>query len=378
VKDLAPGERIYGALSFQAPPAEVGNELTIKYYTVGPPDGEFATIKILDEDTATFDVAARFRVWVKSITIRDTASHHEDEVVMSFAGQADSQQWQDSKHLGSHNNGTFSPGSLRSVGPVTLMPESDSLLGVSYVIANKGHSSDEDTAKKILEALSKVSSAVATVVMTAYFPSLGAAWGGISDAVDALHNLILDELFKDCDTVVAFDGRTFSAKELFDITYDPNYAQMFYPQAPVRYQKKYGVKIGTGTGLDSLGGGCRDSDYAVQLQIERSRGPDDVPSVYTDNGIRVAPGQIVQISYTTAPPGLESEPLWQWDVEGPGKVDTNGFYQAPVDTEYLNYPDWKFAIVSGRGLVTMTTKDGGIEQQYTYERYSGFTIMLLD
>jgi hypothetical protein len=276
VGDVAGDSYTSGAISFTLPRADLGNTITLEWCRQGriPPGGEFAPTEIIASTVYTFDVAARFSVSMEGIVIRDTASHHNDTLFVAFSGTTQSQVWSYSRSLGDQNNTDQHGGlpvGLPQLGPIDALPGSTQAVFANCLIANAGHSSDEEDAKKILETISQVGAVVATTVMSIIFPVGAGVWAGLSAGIDALHRAILEWAFADCDTVVLNDGRLITSEEMFLYTHDPD-DRLEDPFPPtnwlIRTRKKAGERVS-----DILGGGCRDSDYSTGVRLHRSAAP---------------------------------------------------------------------------------------------------------
>lgn len=256
--------------------------MTLELYRRGDGPGEFLPDIILASFGIQSDVAARFSIDFYSIFIRDTAAHHEDTVVASVSGfSSDGATWSHARNLGDHNNTGRGgiPTGLRSVGPFDMLPNDTKSVAVGVVIANAGHTSDEEEAKRVLEAISDAGAVAATVVMTIFFPFGAGVWGALSAAIDALHHAILEYAFADCDTVVLNEGFIAIADRLYLNTQGANdQKSLAYPAEWIRrFRKKAGDRIS-----DWLGGGCRDSDYTALSQLTRHRTPEMFHNVATD------------------------------------------------------------------------------------------------
>jgi len=324
VPALNPLDDITGALSFLLPRADLGNTLTLNWmYVPDEPGVEFPTPVSLGTATIQFDVGAKFTIGMNSIFIRNTASHHEDTLWVSLNGQMDSQSWADAASLGDHNNTegrSGIPSKVLPVGPFFMLPGSQDGVSVSSIIANDGHSSDEDDAAKVLDTISKVGAVVATTIFTIIFPAGAVVWAALSAAVDAMQEAIIGWIFADCDTVVYIQSQTASATDLFGYTFDPaDQLSEVYPAAWIsRVQKKKGEML-----WDWLGGGCRDSDYSSGFNITRLRQNDAVRFVDND-GIALTANQVASFAPLVAP-GITVT----YTLEGPGTYNPMGQYEAP-------------------------------------------------
>jgi hypothetical protein len=334
VPSLPRGQSIYGAVSFTAPRADLGNTFTLELCRWGdvPPGVEFPPLIVLASASQEFDVGARFSIGMYGIVIRDTASHHNDTLMVSFGGQTIDQTWSDVAYLGDQNNTParqkLDP-KVAPVGTVDFLPGSGTGLSISFVIANAGHTSNEEDARKVGDAISKVGGVIATTIMSILFPVGAGVWAGLSAAADALNEFIIDYLFADCDTVVLADGKLITEADLFAYTFDPNDAVSFVVPAQwlTREQKKAGEKL-----VDILGGGCRDSDYSVNFSLTRFRAPE---MVHTQDGFQLNYGQ--EINFGATGPGIA---FIDYEVVGngnPGKVDLTGMYRAPLDSTDRKY-----------------------------------------
>jgi len=365
LKNLGEGQTVQGAISFFLPRADLQNKLTLELCQWGeiPRGGEFPPLNILAMGEIMFDVAARFSIRMRGIFIRDTASHHNDTVVVSFGGMLGENRWDDNAHLGDHNNTTGRGGldpEVLPVGPFDMLPGSGSNVAISCVIANAGHTSTEEEAKKALKVVSQIGAETATTVMSIIFPVGAGVWSLLSTGADQLHQAIIDWALADCDTVVMNDGRLFSESELFLITLDPNDTLQEPPSAPAdwiwRTRKKAGEIIAPGW----LGGGCRDSDYSAVFSPFRHRVPEMFHNTGVD-GLRLSPGQRA----TFGPIGHDVARR-TYEIDGrAGGITPLGEYAAPMTPT-----DKKFDVV--KWTVYRDTKNG-IEEAWT-----DFAIVLLD
>jgi hypothetical protein len=359
VRELALSQTIFGAVSFTLPRADLGNKLTLELCQWGeiPAGGEFAPLNVLATAEIEFDVAARFSVSWNSIHIRDTASIDDDTLFVSFTGGVGDRTWNDTAQLGDHDNtgrGGISPQVL-AVGPFDILPGSGSGVAFSCVIANAGHTSEEEDAKKALLVVSHVGAVTATVIMSIIFPIGAAVWAALSEGADQLHQAIINWALADCDTVVMNEGRLITEQELFLATFDPmdQKAEAHLAAWIIHTVKKAGQVI-----ADWLGGGCRDSDYTAGISVMRHRIPEMIHTIGVD-GAQLSPDQRAGFGLVGA--GL----IVQYDVEGAGKVSVDGVYEAPEDVS-----ERKFDIV--KWTVSTETKRG-IEPLY-----SDFAVVVLD
>ncbi len=363
VSNLDHGQSLDGAISFQLPRADFKNTITVelcKWRDLQEGE-EIPQLIVLASDKSEFDVAGRFSIHMQGIWIRETASHHEDTVFVSLNGQFENTSWGDAASIGDHNN-TESHGGLQPkvmpVGPFDMIPGSSRSIAISCVIANAGHTSSEEDAKKALKVVSVTGATVATVVMSIIFPVGAGVWAGLSAAVNELHTAIIDWALADCDTVVLNDGILINEQDLFLFTFDTNDSKIeAYPASWVmRSQKKAGDII---VDPQWLGGGCRDSDYTTTLSLERHRMPEMIHD-YSADGVRLGQGQIVSFGLVD----LSGNPI-TYDLEGNGKIQPDGLFAAPIGTT-----DRKFTIV--KWTVFQQNKKG------IFPAYQDFTIVLLD
>lgn len=353
-------QTVVGAISFTLPRADLKNRITLELCRAGdiPAGGEFAPTIVLASATQEFDVGARFTVSMQGIHIRDTASRDEDTVFASLTGMRGERPWSDARNLGDHDNtgrGGLSPG-LAPIGPLDVLPGDADPIAISCVVANAGHTSEEEDAKKALKVVSHVGAVTATTVMSIIFPVGAGLWAGLSEAADVLHQAILDWALADCDTVVLNEARLASGADLFLYSLDPHDAEQdFYPAAWVMHMKKRaGQRVS-----EWLGEGCRDSDYSVTLALHRHRVPEMFHNAASD-GLRLAPGQRV----TFGPIGHDVD-LHTYEVEGAGQITPLGLYEAPATST-----DRRFDVV--KWTVYRDTKRGR-EAVFT-----DFAVVLLD
>lgn len=363
IKKLDHGQSLEGAISFQLPRADFKNIVTVELckWRELQEGEEIPQVVVLGSDNSEFDVAARFSIHMQGIWIRETASHHEDTVFVALNGQFGNTSWGDAVSIGDHNN-TESRGGLQPnvmpVGPFDMFPGSGSSIAISCVIANAGHTSSEEDAKKALKIVSVTGATVATVVMSIVFPVGAGVWAGLSAAINELNSAIIDWALADCDTVVLNDGKLINEQDLFLFTFDAKDSKIeAYPASwVIRSQKKAGDII---VDPQWLGGGCRDSDYTTTLSLERHRMPEMIHD-YNADGVRLGQSQIVNFGLVD-PSG---NPII-FDLEGNGKIQPDGQFSAPLGTT-----DRKFTIV--KWTVFQQNKKG------IFPYYQDFTIVLLD
>jgi hypothetical protein len=350
VKKMDPGKSIDGAISFLLPRADTDNLVIVELCRLGDPIGEFRPVIVLASDEKKFDVAARFSIHMEDIQIRETAARINDTVVVSFNGQFENTSWADTASLGDQNNTDGIPAQVLPVGPFDVIPNSGKGIAVSCIIANAGHTSNEEDAKEVLLVMSDTGAKFATGIAGGY--------AILSEGVDELHQAIINWALADCDTVVLYEGRLISEQKLFEYTFDvgDNLSQT-PPLAEymMRCQKKAGTTIAPGF----LGGGCRDSDYSTGLSIQRHRVPGAIHDVSID-GIRLSPGQEVSFGRKAFNEKIIFDPL-----EGPGRMQPDGLYKAPDEIT-----DRKFSII--KWTVYQENKKG------IFPAYGDFTVVLLD
>jgi hypothetical protein len=216
--------------------------------------------------------------------------------------------------------------------PLTLLWVSPGV-GISFVVANLGHPSSEETAKQVLEGISHVSAIVATAICSILFPVGTAVWAGLSEGVDQLMVAIIEYALKDCDTVVAIDAKFFSSDLLFSYTFDPNDSLEFVAPASLsfRYQKKAGQILSGGEFIP--GGGCDDSDYSVQLAIQRLRRAELFHGVQDPYFLDY--GQVS--SFGPLLPSYLLPAQVMYSNEGDGEITEGGEYRAPISSGYRKY-----------------------------------------
>ena len=350
VTDLQPGQSIGGVITFNAPesvPVTDGrNTITVTYYVPEqrpadlPDNVEWFGVNIdVAHDSLDFDVAGRYTLTVDRITIFDTASYHNDTVLVAINSAEGGQPTGTIGYLGDHDNGTF-PVGIAELGPYDSVPDLSQDVSLAWLIANYGYSSEQETLDKVLDIMSDIGAAVATII-------LGGVYAPLSAAADALNHLINDTLLADCDTVVALDAKIFSSRDLYDLTYDPT-GVLSTSSAWVRAKKKAGDQL-----TSWLGKGCRDSDYNIEWRITRYRQPVEVASIFSEDGIKIGYGETIHIGYIT-----REAVTWEWQLQGDGHCDDFGNYIAPAQPGIYNY-----AVMIGTGLV-----DG-------VPKYSGFTVI---
>src|SRR5437660_3901605 len=112
---LGPEQALDGVISFTCPRADLDNKLILEFLVKAPvPQGgeDYGATEVAASTSMQFDVGARFSVTMQDIIIRDTASHHEDTLLVSIGGSKDGRQWANSAWVGDHNNtdrGGFHP-----------------------------------------------------------------------------------------------------------------------------------------------------------------------------------------------------------------------------------------------------------------------------
>jgi hypothetical protein len=337
--------------------------LTLELYRRGDGPGEFPPDVILATFSTSFDVGARFSIELYSIFIRDTAAHNQDTVLATISGiSSDGATWSDARNLGDHNNTGRGgiPSGLRSVGPFDMLPNDSKSVAVGVVIANAGHTSDEEEARKVLEALSDAGAVAATVIMSIVFPFGAGVWAALSAAIDALHHAILDYAFADCDTVVLNDGFVATSDRLYLNTQDANDQKS--EAYPAEWIKRHHKKAGDQNKIsDWLGGGCRDSDYTALFQLTRHRVPEMFHNVGSD-GTLLAPGQIASFGPLTnfTPAAVTYENLYE------GKVDEHGEFLAPASVSQRKYDIVKWTVYRD-------IPESGIQ-----EAFEDFAVVILD
>lgn len=366
IKNLDVGQSIQGAISFVLPRAAVGNVVTLELCQYGPLVAEIAPLNILTADQIEFDVAARFTISMTGIWIRDTASHHEDTLVVSFNAHTGDNSWGDVSHLGDHNN-TSRAGILPEVmpvGPFDMLPGSGSNVAVSCIIANAGHTSTEEDAKKALTIVSKVGEVTAATVLSIMFPFGAALWTSLASATNELHLAIINYAFANCDTVVLRDSRFITEQDLFNYTNDPydQKSEAFPVEWIMRCQKKVGKlpKLTEDEPELPLGNGCRDSDYTTGLFVKRLRLPEMFHN-YNIDGTHLSPGQ----KTTFAPLGHFSADKIIYDWEGKAPVSPTGIFKAPA-----TITDRKFEII--KWTILEENKNG------IFPAFEDFAIVILD
>jgi hypothetical protein len=311
---------------------------------------------VLASDQSTFDVAAKFTISMNGIWIRDTASIKNDTLFVAFTGQLDNSSWSDTASLGDHDNTGRSgiPPQVLPVGPFTMIPGSGKSIAFGAVIANAGHTSSEDDAKKALEIVSHVGAVTATTILSIIFPFGAAVWAGLSAAADELNQAIIDWALADCDTVVLNDGLLVSEQDLFIFTFDPNdnISLVNPPNWILLEQKKKGDNISTDRdGVAWLGGGCRDSNYSTNFSLQRLRVPEMVHD-YSADGILLGASQEINFGLVSLDPNIRTvfDP-----VEGDGGLQPNGLYEAPSapSDQKFNIIKWTVYQETPKGIITL-------------------------
>jgi hypothetical protein len=340
IDSLGPFDAAEGVISFLCPRADLGNKITLDFLVQADvPDGveDFGAATVAATSSELFDIGARFSVTMQGIVIADTASHHNDTLLVTINESKDGDSWGNKLYTGDQNN-TDSRGGLKpELGEYerfdAMMGEASGI-GISYVLVNLGHSSSEETAKKILGAISDISAIVATTVCSVIFPIGTGLWAGLSAGVDALIHTILDYAFANCDTVVALDARFLSSDSLFSYTFDPDDSiSLVAPPSLLRQFKKQGGQILPGAEFIPSGG-CNDSDYRVQLAINRFRtselfrGPSLDPVVL---------GYGQETWFAPLLPGWLQTAKIVYSNEGDGQITEKGQYRAPDSAGIRKY-----------------------------------------